>query len=77
MHNILPEEQMGARPNRSTILAAELLTEQIYDVWGDDKKMVASILSLDISGVFDIISHERLVHKMRLKGIPLWTTNFT
>ncbi|KAI0990830.1 hypothetical protein K3495_g17357, partial [Podosphaera aphanis] len=51
--NLLPEEQMGARPNRSTISAIELLTKQIHTIWGKDKKQVASLLSLDISGAFD------------------------
>ncbi|KAI1003648.1 hypothetical protein K3495_g4561 [Podosphaera aphanis] len=71
-HNLLPEEQMGARPKRSKISAIELLTEQIHTIWGKDKKMVASLLSLDISGAFDNVSHERLFHNLRKKGIPKW-----
>ncbi|KAI0997925.1 hypothetical protein K3495_g10264 [Podosphaera aphanis] len=31
-HNLLPDEQMGARPKRSTISAIELLTEQIRTI---------------------------------------------
>lgn len=76
-HNLLPEEQMGARPHRSTVSAVGLLTEQIHTIWGKDKKRAASILSLDISGAFDNVSHERLIHNMRIKGIPQWITNFT
>lgn len=30
--NLLPDEEMGARPNRSTISAVELLTEQIHNI---------------------------------------------
>ncbi|KAI0995359.1 hypothetical protein K3495_g12824 [Podosphaera aphanis] len=63
--NLLPEEQMGARPKRSTISAVELLTEQIHTIWGKDKKKVASLLSLDISGAFDNVSHKRLIHNLR------------
>ena len=74
--NLLPEEQMGARPKRSTISAVELLTEQIHTIWGRDKKKVASLLSLDISGAFDNVSHERLIHNLREKGIPRWISNF-
>ena len=74
--NLLPEEQMGARPKRSTISAVELLTEQIHTIWGKDKKQVASLLSLDISGAFDNVPHERLIHNLREKGIPSWTTRF-
>ncbi|KAI0998445.1 hypothetical protein K3495_g9750, partial [Podosphaera aphanis] len=74
--NLLPEEQMGARPKRSTISAIELLTEQIHAIWGKDKKRVASLLSLDISGAFDNVSHERLIHNLREKGIPGWIREF-
>ncbi|KAI1000147.1 hypothetical protein K3495_g8053 [Podosphaera aphanis] len=75
-YNLLPDEQMGARPKRSTISAVELLTEQIHTIWGKNKKRVASLLSLDISGAFDNVSHERLIHNLKQKGIPLWITRF-
>ncbi|KAI0993220.1 hypothetical protein K3495_g14964 [Podosphaera aphanis] len=75
-YNLLPDEQMGARPGRSTITAVELLTEQIHSVWGKDKKRVASLLSLDISGAFDNVSHLRLIHTMRDKGIPRRITKY-
>lgn len=75
-YNLLPDEQMGARPGRSTITAVELLTKQIHTIWGRDKKKVASLLSLDISGAFDYISHPRLIHIMRVKGIPKQITEF-
>ncbi|KAI0997728.1 hypothetical protein K3495_g10462 [Podosphaera aphanis] len=75
-HHLLPEEQMGARPNRSTVTAIEMLTEQIQTTWGRNKKRVTSLLSLDISGAFDNVSHQRLIHNLRLKGIPKWITRF-
>ncbi|KAI1004857.1 hypothetical protein K3495_g3360 [Podosphaera aphanis] len=74
--NLLPGEQMGAHPTRSTISAVELLTEQIHTIWGTDKQQVASLLSLDISGAFDNVSHERLIHNLRQKGIPRWISRF-
>ncbi|KAI1004438.1 hypothetical protein K3495_g3774 [Podosphaera aphanis] len=75
-YSLLPDEQMGARPKRSSISAVELLTEQIHTIWGKSKKRVASLLSLDISGAFDNVSHERLLHNLRQKDIPLWITQF-
>lgn len=63
---------MGARPQRSTISAVELLTEHIYTIWGKEKKRVAPLLSLDISGAFDNVSYELLIHNLREKGIPKW-----
>ena len=68
--NLLLDEQMGARPKRSTISAFELITEQIHNLRGRNKNRVASHLRLDISGAFDNVSHERLIHNLRVKGIP-------
>lgn len=75
-HHLLPATQMGARPGRSTVTALELLTEQIRTVWVQDKKLVATLLSLDISGAFDNVSHERLLHNVRNAGIPDWTVQY-
>ena len=38
--------------------------------------MVASMLCLDISGAFDKVSHKRLLHNIRDKGIPSWAVQF-
>ena len=75
-HRLLPDTQMGARPGRSTTTALELLTEQIRTVWAKDDKLVATLLSLDISGAFDNVSHERLIHNLRNAGIPGWTAQY-
>lgn len=37
-YNLLPDEQVGARPKRSTIWTIELLTEQMHTIWVKDKK---------------------------------------
>ena len=63
---------MGARPGRSTLTALELLVEQIRVVRSTDKRLVATLLSLDISGAFDNVSHRRLIHNLRNTGIPDW-----
>ena len=70
----LPDEQMGARQLRSTVTAVELLTEQVHTIWVKNKRVVASLLSLDIFEAFDNVSHERLIHNMRVKGTPRWIT---
>ena len=61
---------MGARPNRSTELALELIVEQIREAW--KAKKVASLLSLDIVGAFDRVLPERLTHVLRTRRIPEW-----
>ena len=75
-YTLLPEEQMGVRPKRSTISAIELLTEQILTIWGKNKKQAASLLGLNVSGVFDNVSYERLIHNSEEKGIPRWIIYF-
>ena len=69
-HSLLPQAQMGARRNRSAASALELLTEQIHTVWAQDKNLVASILSLDITGAYDHVSHHRLLHNLRAARLP-------
>jgi retron-type reverse transcriptase len=75
-HNLLPTTQMGARPGRSTVTALEMLTEQIRTVWANDPSLVASMLSLDISGAFDNVSHERLIHNIRDARLPQWVVEY-
>jgi hypothetical protein len=75
-HHLLPTTQMGARPGRSTVTALEMLTEQIRTVWGNDTTLVVSMLSLDISGAFDNVSHHRLIHNIRDGRLPHWVAEY-
>ena len=68
---------MGARPGRSTQTALELLTQQVHTVWRSNPNLVASLLSLDISGAFDRVSHERMIHNMKAQAVPHWIVQFT
>jgi hypothetical protein len=43
--------------------------EKVYKAWR--RKKVASLLMLDVSGAFDNVSHERLLHSLRKQGLPL------
>ena len=49
--NLLPEIQMGFRKGRSTESALFLLTSQVEKICKEG--MLASLLSLDISGAYD------------------------
>ena len=75
-HELLPGTQMGARRERSTESALELLTEQIHTVWGQGNDKVATLLSMDVAGAYDTVSHQRLIHNLRRRKIPQWVTNW-
>ena len=75
-HMLLPQEQMGARKNRSTETALELLTEQVHTIWGKSGKHVASLLCLNIAGAFDKVPHQRFLYNLRMKKIPEYLVNW-
>ena len=67
-HKLLPDEQMGNRANRSTVLAVQVLIEAVRSTWG--RNGVASLLQLDLRGAFDTVSHNHLLHTLRQLGYP-------
>ena len=73
-HHLLPPSQMGARRNRSTLTAIELLDETIRTAWkySASRANIVSMLSLDISAAFPNTSHPRLLYILRQKGYPEW-----
>ena len=70
LHRLLPQSQMGARPERSTETALALFTDQIRDTWA--AKGTASLLAIDISAAYDRVPAPRLELALRRKGIPPW-----
>ena len=82
-YHLLLTTQHGCCRQRNTLTVLELLTEQIHMVWNQGtpaRLKVASLLSLDMSSTFPNISHDRLLHNLRCKGIPTalirWTASF-
>lgn len=67
-HGLLPPQQMGARPGRSTVTALDLLLTQLR--LGQRNKITTSVLSMDISGAFDRIHVDRLIHVLKSKRVP-------
>jgi len=74
---LLPWNQIGARKQRSTTTAVSLLTASVQTAWKSHSQSVVSMLSLDLAGAFDNVSHERLLWILRKKGIPEWCISFT
>ncbi len=71
-HYLLHPSQMGARAERSTGTALELLTGMVQTIWKEGKDQVATLLSLDISGAFPTVNHTRLVAIVKKLGFPSW-----
>lgn len=69
-HKFLPEQQMGTRRGRTVETALDTIIDAVHAVWGMEKSNVASLLSLDVAGAFDNVSHERLLHNLKTKGLP-------
>ncbi|EGU88459.1 hypothetical protein HZS61_008437 [Fusarium oxysporum f. sp. conglutinans] len=68
-HGPLPDTQMGGRKLRSTEHALHLIIDKIYDGWNTGSGKVASLLLLDVLGVFDNVSYARLLHSLRKRKI--------
>lgn len=64
---MLPHNHFGARRARSTEHALHYIVERIYSSW--NKKKIASVLLLDVTGAFDNVSKDRLLHNLRTKQI--------
>lgn len=60
--SLLPDSQISAYQKKSTESALELLKKQIHMIWKQGKDKVVTFLNMDVAGVFDSISHQRLIH---------------
>ena len=72
--SLLPEIQIGFRKEKSTESALFLLTSQVEKVWKE--AMVASLLSLDISGAYDRVLPEILQQILERKSISSGLTSW-
>jgi ribonuclease HI len=76
-HGLLPKGHLGGRKGISVDHAIQLIIDEALRAWGLGKKV--SMLLLDISGAFDNVSHERLLHNlrtMRLGWLANWLQSF-
>ncbi|KAJ3552122.1 hypothetical protein NPX13_g11188 [Xylaria arbuscula] len=68
-YQLLPDTHIGGRRLRSTEQALHIIIEKIYKAWNTGKGKVASLLLLDVSGAFDNVSHQRLLHNLRKRRL--------
>ena len=66
--NLLPKHHFGGRPGRTTEDAMLILSESIYHAWKEGN--IFSAILMDVSGAFNNVHHERLIHNMRKRKIP-------
>jgi ribonuclease HI len=77
-HHLVSEQQFGSRPGSSTI---DGIMSYLHDVdAARNHDLVTSVLTFDISGFYDNVSHNRLLREMRRLKLPLplvrWTQSF-
>ncbi|KAJ5264619.1 hypothetical protein N7505_007412 [Penicillium chrysogenum] len=67
-HGLLPTSRFRARKQRSAEQALLLLQEQIYTAWRG--RRVLSLISFDVKGAYNGVCKERLLQRMKARGIP-------
>ena len=78
VHQVLSGRHTGGRGLASVGHAMRFLLQRIHEAWAEGK--VASLLLLDVSGAYDNVSQERLLHNLRKRrvcqNIVRWTESF-
>ena len=67
-HQLLPAHHYGGCPGRSTTDAMLILSENIHQVWQEQK--VFSAIFMDVSGAINNVHHQHLIHNLRTRQIP-------
>ena len=65
---LIPPNHYGGRPGRATTDAIHSVVKQVKDTWR--KGLVASLLLMDVNGAFPSVAVDRLLHDLRVWGIP-------
>jgi ribonuclease HI/exonuclease III len=67
-YGLLPTNHFGARKQRSAEQALLLLQEEIYTAWRGRK--IVSLISFDVKGAYNGVCKERLLQRMKARGMP-------
>ena len=77
-YELLPAQHFGGRPGRTAEDVMTVLSERIYHAWKE--REIYSAVFMDVAGAFNNVHHERLMHNMKQRRIPLsfvkWTESF-
>ncbi|XP_044717999.1 reverse transcriptase (RNA-dependent DNA polymerase) domain-containing protein [Hirsutella rhossiliensis] len=71
---LLPANHFGARKRRSADQALVLLQERIYKAWRTGR--VLSLISFDVKGAYNGVCKERMLERMKARGIPSRLVNW-
>ena len=75
-HDLLSWNQMGTKKKWSILSAVDLLSSCVKMAWKTWHGCIVLMLSLDLVGAFDNVSHERLLHILYRKRFPEWLVGF-
>lgn len=67
-YGLLPTSHFRARKQRSAKQALLLLQEQIFAAWRGHQ--VISLISFDVKGAYNGVYKERLLQRMKARGMP-------
>jgi hypothetical protein len=71
-HRLLLDTFMRCRKNRSIETILKFFTEQIHIVWEQKTNRMITLLNLNVTNVFDAMSHIKLIHDMKKRKISRW-----
>jgi len=67
-HGLLPKAHFGARKQRSTVDALQVVVEKVHTAWKQRK--VLSLVSFDVKGAYNGVNGDVLARRLRERRIP-------
>jgi hypothetical protein len=71
-HRLLLDTFMKCRKNRSIKTILKFFIEQIHIIWKQKTNRMITLLSLNVTNVFNTMSHVKLIHDMKKRKISSW-----
>jgi hypothetical protein len=75
-HRLLLDTFMKCRKNRSIETILKFFIEQIHIVWKQKTNQMIILLNLNVTNVFNTMSHVKLIHDMKKRKISSWIINW-
>ena len=71
-NSLLSKSQMSAKRKKEIETTLKLLTKEIHAIWKQDRNKVIIIMNVNVTKVYDHVSHIKLLHNLRKKKISNW-----